>query len=114
MGEDLKRDQNIKFPFRRILKENYRMSDLIITSTLHYSEAVAAPSYPGPLVKNCCKVRSDLTKVSPKNFVKYTGADGNVYYDINYHLVLCTAAANLKFSLEVDGEVMGSVEATYT
>ncbi|KAK7697956.1 hypothetical protein SLS64_013043 [Diaporthe eres] len=114
MGEDLKRDQTIKFPFRRTFREDYRISDLIMTSTLHYSEAVAAPSYPGPQVKKCCKVRSDLTEISPHHFIKWTGADGRIYYDVRFNLVLCTAAANLRFSLEIDGKEMGSVEATYT
>lgn len=89
------------------------MSELIVTSTLHYSEATAAPSYPGPKVKECCNVRSDLTGVNRASFVKRTGADGRIYYDLHYHLVVCTAAANLKFSLEIDGVEMGSVQATY-
>lgn len=90
------------------------MSDLIVTSTLYYSEATAAPSYPDPQVKECCKVRSDLTGVGPEYFVKRTGANGKDYFEITYDLVLCTAAANLKFSLEIDGVELGSVEATYT
>ncbi|KAI7775462.1 hypothetical protein LA080_006794 [Diaporthe eres] len=112
-GEDLKRDQTIKFPITRTLRKNYRMSDLIFTSRLHYSEATAAPSYPNSQVKECCMVRSDLTGVSPDYFVKRTGADGKTYFDVTYDLVLCTAAANLKFSLEIDGVELGSVEATY-
>lgn len=90
------------------------MSDLIFTNTLHYSEATAAPSYPGPQVKDCCQVRSDLTGVNPANFIRRTGADGKTYFDLEYNLVVCTAAANLKFSLEIDGVELGSVEATYT
>lgn len=114
MGEDLKRDQTIKFPFVETFRKNYTLADLIVTNTLHYSEAPAAPTYPGPLVKDCCQVRSDLTGVNPANFVRRTGADGKTYYDLSYKLVVCTAAANLKFSLEIDGEELGSVEATYT
>lgn len=52
--------------------------------------------------------------VDPANFVRRTGADGKTYYDLAFKLVVSTAAANLKFSLEVDGEELGSVEATYT
>lgn len=61
-----------------------------------------------------CVLHSDLTGVSKSNFTKLTGADGETYYKLKYHLVVCTAAANLKFSLQINGTEMGSVEATYT
>lgn len=113
MGEDLKRDQTIKFPFVRTLGKNYKKSDLIVTNVLYYSEATVAPSYPGPQVMESCRVRSDLTGVDRAKLVMFTGADGKTYYDLEFNLVVCTAAANLKFSLEIDGVEMGSVEATY-
>lgn len=72
---------------------------------------MAAPSYPDFQIKEWCRVRSDLTEFRP---VKRTGADGKPFYRIYYNLVVRTNDANLKFSLEVEGEEMGSVEATYT
>lgn len=110
----MKRDQTIKFPFSRSFPEDYSPLDLIFTDSLYYSTATVAPTYPGPEVKVSCVLHSDLTGVTKKNFKKVTGADGETYYQLNYHLVVCTAAANLKFSLEIKGKEMGSVEATYT
>lgn len=90
------------------------MADLLLTDKLLYSEATVAPSYPGPAVKVCCQLRSDLREVSPENFVRRIGVDGKTYWDLHYDLVLYTEAANLKFSLEIDGVAMGTVEANYT
>lgn len=114
MGEDLTRDQTIKFAFFRTLPEDYKLYDLIFKSSLRYSEANVAPIYPGPDVKTCCKVRADLTGIDKKKMIKKTGADGKKYYEIHFNLVLSTATANMRFSLEFDGQEMGSVEATYT
>ncbi|KAJ0108760.1 hypothetical protein J7T55_011251 [Diaporthe amygdali] len=114
-GEDLKRDQTIKFPFVRTLKQGFTPINLLFTDTLYYSEATVAPTYPGPQVKECCMISSNLIEVAnPRNLVKRTGADGKIYYDLNFNLVISTAAANMKFSLEFKGQEMGSVEATYT
>lgn len=114
IGEDLKRDQTIKFPFSRSFKEGYSPLDLLVTDSLYYSTATVAPTYPGPHVKVSCDLHSDLTGVAKKHFDKRIGADGETYYHLRYYLVVCTAAANLKFSLEIKGKEMGSVEATYT
>lgn len=114
MGEDLKRDQTIKLPFFRSLKKNYNHKDLIFHTDLRFSEANVAPDYPGPDVKRCCTIRSDLRNIDKNKLLRRVGADGRIYYDINYHLVLCTAQANLRFSLEIDGKEMGSVQANYT
>lgn len=97
----------------RALDKKFDSSDLIFSDTLYFSEASAAPVYPGMDVKPCCTVRSDLRGLRKKDLVRRHGADGRVYFDVNYYLVLCTAAANLKFSLEFQGREMGSVEATY-
>lgn len=114
MGEDLTRDQTIRFEFYRTLPENYKRYELIFKSILRYSETNVAPIYPGPDVKTCCKVRADLTDIDRKKLIRKTGVDGKKYYEVHYCLVLSTATANMKFSLEFDGKEMGSVEATYT
>lgn len=114
-GEDLKRDQVIKFPFYRILNRRYRSRDLILHDDLCYAETNAAPVYPGHTVKMACRVRSDLSGLD-KNALGLkprTGVDGKSYYKLDYSLVLSTAEANLKFSLEINGKEMSSVEATY-
>lgn len=113
MGQDLIRDQSIKFSFYRTLRKDFVLHDLIFKDTLYYSEAKVAPGYPGPDVKRCCRIRSDLRGINKNKMDERIGADGLIYYDITHDLVVSTAAANLKFSLEFDGVEMGSVEATY-
>jgi hypothetical protein len=113
MGADLNRDQTIKLPFFRCLVKRFTQYQLIFTDTLYFSEAAVAPEYPGPGVMACCKVRSDLRGVGKQDLERVHGVDGRVYYYVYYNLVLCTAHANLKFSLEFQGREMGSVEATY-
>lgn len=113
MGEDLERDQTIKIPEYRPLNKKYTQSDLIFYSDLCFSEAAVAPDYPGPDVKNCATLRSDMRGIGKNRLLKRTGADGKTYFDANYNLVLCTAHVNLKFSLEFDGVEMGSVESAY-
>jgi hypothetical protein len=113
MGEDLKRDRTIRFSFFRNLNLHYRKKDLIFKDELFYSEAQPAPVYPGPDVKLICTLTSDLSGVGKARFSKQTGIDGNTYYKVSYELVISTEAANMKFSLEMDGEELGSVSASY-
>lgn len=113
MGEDLKRDQTVKFHVSKTLNKNYTPSDLIFHNDLCFSEAALAPDYPGPNVKPCATVRSDLRSISKRNMAKRTGADGKIYYYVDFSLVLCTAHVNLKFSVELDGMEMGSADAAY-
>lgn len=112
-GEDLKRDQTIKIPVLRSLKKKYTGSDLIFNSDLCFSEAIVAPDYPGSDVKKCATVQADLRGINKNELPRRLGADGKIYFDVNYLLVLCTAHVNLKFSLEVGSTEMGSVEAAY-
>lgn len=114
MGEDLKRDQPIKFGFCRDISEVHDDEDLLFVDYLVYSESKVAPVYPGPDVKVSCKLRSDLSRVNKKLFEKRTGIDGKPYLRVKYTLSLSTDAANMRFSLEFDGTEIGSVEASYT
>lgn len=113
-GEDLKRDQKIRFPFFRTINEFHCKKDLLISDKLVYSENKVAPTYPGPDVKMSCELRSDLSRVDKNFFMRRIGTDGKVYLDVVYDLVLSTDAANMKFSLQIAGKDIGSVEATYT
>ncbi|KAG6355052.1 hypothetical protein INS49_004133 [Diaporthe citri] len=113
MGADLKRDQTIKLPFFQSLKKFFTPDDLIFDDELLFSEAKTAPDYPGPDVKKCCTVKADLSGVKKNQLVRRTGADGKIYFDLHYYLVLNTTQANLKFSVEFKGKEMGSAEATY-
>lgn len=112
-GDSLDRDQPIKFRFYRTIHKHHASDDLIFDDNLVWSDELVAPTYPGPEVKTCCTVRTDLRAVSKHDFTEKVGCDGKSYYDIHYELVLSTAQANFRFSLEMKGREMGSVEASY-
>lgn len=112
-GENLKRDQRVNFGLSRTLRRDCSPDALIFIGELLYSETETAPVYPGNSVKTLCKLRSDLRHVNKSTFEEYKGADGNMYIEVKYDLFVCTTAANLKFSLEINGKEMGGVEATY-
>lgn len=112
-GEDLKRNQRVKFGFCRTIRMNYSPEELIFKTELLYSEANTAPAYPGTSVKTLCELRADLSHVDKSSFEQKKGADGNMYFTVNFDLVVCTATALLKFSLEIDGKEMGAAVATY-
>lgn len=114
-GKDLKRNHTTKFPFYRPLNQQYKPTDLVFHSELYYAETNVAPTYPGPTVKMSCRLRSDLRGLSKQalGLKGRTGADGKPYYDLSYNLVLSAAEANLTFSLEINGNVLSSVDASY-
>lgn len=112
-GEDLKRDQRVRFPFHRHVRQDCSPEALIFSDRLLYSETGTAPDYPEKSVKKLCQLRSDLGHVNKSTLMQVNGLDGNMYLRVDYDLVVCTTAANLKFSLEIDGKEMGVVEATY-
>ena len=114
-GDDLKRDQRIKFPFFRTLDEGFGDNSLIFTSELMHSEATVAPKWPKiGVTKRNCTLTADLRSVDRRIFKKVSKLDGTGYgYEVYYDLVVTTAAANMKFSLEVAGKEMGSVTAVY-
>ncbi|KAL8667386.1 MAG: hypothetical protein Q9202_000602 [Teloschistes flavicans] len=109
-----KRDQKIVFSFYRSLPQDYSPSALIFTDNLLECSLDQAPKYPrtGSTMMNC-KLTADLTSVGKHHFESKVGLDGTPYVDVSYELVVSTKTAIMKFSLEVDGEEMGSVEASY-
>ncbi|KAI1428888.1 actin-like ATPase domain-containing protein [Xylaria sp. FL1777] len=113
IGEDLKREQTIKFPFERHLIVPYSPSQLIFFDDLITSETKLPPQHPGLDTKVNCTLKSDLSRVDKDLFREYKGVDGKNYVEINYDLVISTAAANMKFSLELDGKNVGSMDARY-
>lgn len=112
-GEDLKRDQRVKFRFYRAIGNDHRPHELIFNQELLYSDTDRAPAYPEASVKTLCKLRADLRQVDKSSFQQKVGVDGNTYFKVLFDLVVCTTAAHLKFSLEIEGKEMGVVDATY-
>ncbi|KAI0840408.1 actin-like ATPase domain-containing protein [Hypoxylon sp. FL0890] len=113
-GEDLKRDKKIKFRFYTAVDvNNHETKDFIFWDNLLSSDNTLAPTYPGNDTRVNCTLKTDLTHVHKSRFKTKRGVDGRNYYRVEYDLVISTTAANMKFSFEIDGEEMGSVEATY-
>jgi len=113
-GEDLQRDQTIVHSFYRSIPQNHDESDLIFTDELVQCETIKPAPYPkAGLTKVNCSMKSDLRNVPKSHFKEKAGINGETYYDINYNLVITTKTALMKFSLEIGGQEMGSVEAKY-
>ncbi|OTA93248.1 hypothetical protein M434DRAFT_11786 [Hypoxylon sp. CO27-5] len=113
-GEDLKRDKKIKFPFcRNIDADDYTDNDFILNDDLLSSDRTSAPTHPAHDTKINCTLTTDLSQVDKSIFKTRRGVDGKMYYQVAYDLVISTTAANMKFSFEIRGKQMGSVEATY-
>lgn len=115
MGEDLLREQTIRYPFLRTLHEGFSDARLIFEDQLIQSENLMAPVHPAPgSTQVNCTLTADLRGVDRGNFIKKIGADGDTYYDVCYDLVVkIMPGAVLKFSLEIDGREMGTVNAKY-
>ncbi|KAH6669961.1 Hsp70 family protein-like protein [Halenospora varia] len=116
-GEDkihLRRDETIKFGFFRTLRANYTLDELVFKSRLVESSADEPPRYPDRrLTRTNCTLTTNLKDVDRSLFATRSGVDGKYYVDIHYDLVVTIKPAVMVFSLEVDGNPMGAVEADY-
>jgi hypothetical protein len=56
---------------------------------------------------------TDFSKVSKSKFKARTGKNGRQYYRIGYDLVITLKTAVMKFTAEINGKQMGSIEAKY-
>ncbi|EKD16179.1 hypothetical protein MBM_05473 [Drepanopeziza brunnea f. sp. 'multigermtubi' MB_m1] len=113
-GEDLVREQVIKFPFVRSLPEGFTPAQLVFKDCLIQSEKMLAPVYPtSGATKTNCVLTADLRSVDGSHFRWVLGKDGKIYYDVCYDLVITIKPAVMKFSLEVKGKEMGTVDAKY-
>ncbi|PVH80873.1 putative heat shock 70 kDa protein 12A [Cadophora sp. DSE1049] len=113
-GKDLMREQVVKFPFYRSLPEGFANSQLIFTDELIQSESKTPPVHPSPsTTKVNCVLTADLSGVDRSHFPRVTGKDDNVYYEVHYDLLITIKPAMMKFSLELKGKEMGTVNAVY-
>ncbi|KAM0151655.1 hypothetical protein ACHAPG_008112 [Botrytis cinerea] len=112
-GEDLKRDQKLKFPFYRTIEGAITNSALIFREHLLQCESTAAPVYPGITIKQNCILTADLSGVDRSTFKQRTSVRGTPCWDVHYDLVVTVSSAVMKFSLEIKGKEIGSVEAKY-
>ncbi|KAF5708419.1 Hsp70 chaperone protein [Fusarium mundagurra] len=113
IGESLKRDQTIKFPFYRTLNADYGNDDLIFTDKLITCDSPIPPNHPTQETKENCTLQADLRDVDRALFKQKTGIGGLTYYEVHYDLAVSTQDANMKFSLEFQGKEAGSVNPQY-
>lgn len=113
-GEDLKRDQKLKFPFYRSLEDGFSSDSLVFDDELIQCETLQPAKYPKEgLTRTNCQLTADLRNVDRSVFKKKMSLQNGTYYEVHYDLVVTIQAAVMKFSLEIDGKEMGSVEALY-
>lgn len=112
-GDDLVRDQTIRFPFYRRLSDGFSDSDLIFNDELIQCESKQPPTHPSSVTKINCILKADLRSVDRTQFRRMVGVDGKTYYDVHYDLAITMKSAVMKFSLEIKGKEMGTVDAKY-
>jgi len=113
-GDDIERDQEIKFRFYRAIKSDYTENDLIFEDELIQSEAINPPKYPGQgATKANCNLTADFRKVPNTQFHSEVDKNGRGYYEVHYDLVVTLKTASMRFSAQIDGRDVGSVDAKY-
>ncbi|KAI9053981.1 hypothetical protein LZ554_002925 [Drepanopeziza brunnea f. sp. 'monogermtubi'] len=114
-GEDLQREQVIKFPFYRSFPtKDFPHASLVFRDRLDQCEDKNAPVHPSPAsIKTNCILTADLTSVDRSQFKDVLGKDNVMYTEVHYDLVITIKPAVMKFSLEVKGKEMGTVNAKY-
>lgn len=113
-GEDLQREQKIRFPFYRRLPKGFPDNHLIFKDVLYCDESVRPNRYPNEnAIKPNCTLTTDLRTIDKSLLQNKTGADGKPYVDVYYDLVVSLNSALMKFSLEIKGKEYGSVAAKY-
>lgn len=112
-GEDLSRDQRLHFSFYRTIEGAITNRALVFREHLLQCESTAAPVHPGITVKQNCVLTVDLSGVDRSTFKQRTSILGTPCWDVHYDLVVAVSSAVMKFSLEIKGKKMGSVEAKY-
>lgn len=113
-GEDLRRDQKVRFPFYRRLPEGFSDNQLVFVDALITDESVLSSTHPKEgVTQTNCVLTADLREVDRSHFHKRRGIDGVDYVDVHYELVVTVMSAVMKFSLEIKDKEIGSVEAEY-
>ncbi|KAH8663252.1 hypothetical protein BGZ61DRAFT_431957 [Ilyonectria robusta] len=115
IGDDLLRDKRIKFHYTRDFDIDCGASDLIFVDTLYECAEKTAPRHPnkGRHFNANCVLTSDLSSVPQSKFKSRIDKDGIPYSELGYDLVVTLESAVMKFSLEIGGESLGSVDAKY-
>ncbi|KAG6321238.1 hypothetical protein E4U44_005360 [Claviceps purpurea] len=117
-GETILRDQRFEMMLEFHFENIYNTVDFIRSYDLWQCEdkyAPDAPIHPGKAtkLKRNCSVTADLRSVPKDKFARKSDKTGKSYYALNINLVMTFKSAVMTFSMEVDGEEMGSTEVDY-
>ncbi|KAJ3494688.1 hypothetical protein NLG97_g3918 [Lecanicillium saksenae] len=139
IGDDIKRGQKIRLSFSRNIAQDFGPSDDIFTDILYECDDNDAPFHRSKS-KRCkinCVLESNISKVPTSKFKKKIGNQstrllskpvgqpfgedgteshggaGKPYWKVHYDLVISFESATMTFSMEIDGETLGSVEARF-
>ncbi|KAG6116280.1 hypothetical protein E4U14_000333 [Claviceps sp. LM454 group G7] len=115
-GDDILRDQRFEIVIKFDFDDINGSSALTRTYSLWQCEDRIAPPHPSKAKKldRNCTVTADLTGVPKHNFHPERDTEGKLYYTLDINLVVALKSAVMTFSMEVDGEEMGSAEVDYT
>ncbi|KAG6050145.1 hypothetical protein E4U33_000735 [Claviceps sp. LM78 group G4] len=114
-GDNILCDQRFDIPLESSFDDIYSLDDLVRTYTLWQCEDKLAPFHPSKakkLLRNCT-VTADLRHVAKRKFIPCTDRKGIPFYKLNFSLIMTYKSAVMTFSIEVDGEEMGSTEVDY-
>ncbi|TWU72224.1 hypothetical protein ED733_003541 [Metarhizium rileyi] len=113
IGDDIRRDQKVKYTFIHILEEDDFGKEMVFSCELWECQDRTPPVYPSKSrnLKTNCIVKWDATGIPISKCVQRTGPNGKVFYDLFFDLIVTLESALMTFSVEFEGRTMGSVEA---
>ncbi|KAG6302017.1 hypothetical protein E4U09_004022 [Claviceps aff. purpurea] len=114
-GDNILCDQRFDIPLEDNFDDIHSLGDLVRTYSLWQCEDKLAPFHPSKakkLLRNCT-VTADLRHVAKRKFIPSTDTKGKRFYKLRFSLIMTYKSAVMTFSIEVDGEEMGSTEVDY-
>ncbi|KAG5935629.1 hypothetical protein E4U59_005506 [Claviceps monticola] len=114
-GDNILCDQRFDIPLFDEFDDIHSLGDLVRTYSLWQCEDKLAPFYPSKAKKLRlnCTVTADLRHVAKTKFLPWTDREGKSFYTLVFSLIMTYKSAIMTFSIEVDGEEMGSTEVDY-
>ncbi|KAG6199235.1 hypothetical protein E4U10_005217 [Claviceps purpurea] len=114
-GDNILRDQRFEIQMEFAFDDIHDAGTLIYTHPLWQCEDKVAPPYPskGNKLAVNCHVTADLRGVPKDKFIPRIDKEETIYHVLNINLVMTFKSAVMTFSMEVDGEEMGSTEVDY-
>ncbi|OAA40481.1 Hsp70 family chaperone [Beauveria brongniartii RCEF 3172] len=112
IGDNIKRDDKIRLQFQRQLPENFTAGDAVFIEILYDCVDKVAPVH-----KSKSQTIKENSLVSERaGSLSETDAyqdSGEIYWEVNYDLVIRFDSAVMTFSMELGGKTLGSVKARF-